>query len=148
MIYCIKCLIQYIINTIERYKITRTKGCEKVAWEFENDRPIYTQLLEKIQKMIVSGKYKPGDRLPSVRDLATEAAVNPNTMQRALTELERMGLVYSQRTTGRMITDDIELIGKVKEQIAMEQIKSFVKAMEEIGYSDQDTIEVLKNVYD
>lgn len=119
-----------------------------MAWEFENDRPIYTQLLEKIQKMIVSGKYKPGDRLPSVRDLATEAAVNPNTMQRALTELERMGLVYSQRTTGRMITDDIELIGKVKEQIAMEQIKSFVKAMEEIGYSDQDTIEVLKNVYD
>lgn len=117
-----------------------------MAWEFENDRPIYTQLLEKIQIMIISGKYKPGDRLPSVRDLAAEAAVNPNTMQRALTELERMGLVYSQRTTGRMITDDAELIAKIKEQVAMEHIEAFVKTMEELGYTKQDIITLLNKI--
>lgn len=122
------------------------KGCEKVAWEFENDRPIYTQLLEKIQIMIISGKYKPGDRLPPVRDLAAEAAVNPNTMQRALSELERKGLVYSQRTTGRMITDDTELIAKIKEQVAMEHIEAFVKAMEELGYTKQDIMTLLNKV--
>ena len=69
-----------------------------MPWELDNDRPIYLQLMERIQQDIVSGIYKPGDRLPSVRDLAVEAAVNPNTMQKALSELERSGLVYSQRT--------------------------------------------------
>ena len=72
-----------------------------MPWELDNDRPIYLQLMERIQQDIVSGIYKPGDRLPSVRDLAVEAAVNPNTMQKALSELERSGLVYSQRTSGR-----------------------------------------------
>ena len=67
-----------------------------MPWELDNDRPIYLQLMERIQQDIVSGIYKPGDRLPSVRDLAVEAAVNPNTMQKALSELERSGLVYSQ----------------------------------------------------
>ena len=75
-----------------------------MPWELDNDRPIYLQLMERIQQDIVSGIYKPGDRLPSVRDLAVEAAVNPNTMQKALSELERSGLVYSQRTSGRFIT--------------------------------------------
>ena len=70
-----------------------------MPWELDNDRPIYLQLMERIQQDIVSGIYKPGDRLPSVRDLAVEAAVNPNTMQKALSELERSGLVYSQRTS-------------------------------------------------
>lgn len=114
-----------------------------MGWEFENDRPIYTQLLERIQMMIVSGKYNPGDRLPSVRDLAAEAAVNPNTMQRALMELERIGLVYSQRTTGRMITDDKQLIDKIKEKMAVERIETFVKTMEELGYTDADMIKLL-----
>ena len=114
-----------------------------MAWDFEDDRPIYTQLLEKIQIMIISGKYKSGDRLPSVRDLAAEAAVNPNTMQRALTELERRGLVYSQRTSGRLITEDRELITEVKEKVAMEQIEVFVKTMEELGYSREDIITML-----
>ena len=64
-----------------------------MPWELDNDRPIYLQLMERIQQDIISGIYKPGDRLPSVRDLAVEAAVNPNTMQKALSELERSGLV-------------------------------------------------------
>ncbi|MDE7432264.1 MAG: GntR family transcriptional regulator [Lachnospiraceae bacterium] len=114
-----------------------------MAWEFENDRPIYTQLLEKIQIMIISGQYKLGDRLPSVRDLAAEAAVNPNTMQRALTELERRGLVYSQRTSGRMITEDAQLVAKYKEQVAMEHIEIFIKTMEELGYTKKEIITML-----
>ena len=77
-----------------------------MTWHFDNDRPIYTQLLEQILFLIVSGQYPPGSKLPSVRDLASEASVNPNTMQRALTELERSGLIYSQRTSGRFVTED------------------------------------------
>ena len=69
-----------------------------MTWQFDNDRPIYTQLLEQILFLIVSGQYPPGSKLPSVRDLASEASVNPNTMQRALTELERSGLIYSGKS--------------------------------------------------
>lgn len=72
-----------------------------MQWQFSNEMPIYSQLVEQIKIGIVSGMFPPGERLPSVRDLATEAGVNPNTMQRAMTELERDGLVYSQRTAGR-----------------------------------------------
>ncbi len=115
-----------------------------MAWEFKDDRPIYTQLLEQIQRMIISGKYKPGDRLPTVRDLASEAAVNPNTVQRALTELERIGLVYSQRTSGRMITDDESKIAQIKEKMAEDLIKEFCSNMKELGYSKKEIIELLE----
>ena len=81
-----------------------------MRWEFSNDAPIYTQLIQQIKVGIVAGVFPPGERLPSVRELATEAGVNPNTMQRALAELERDGLVYSQRTAGRFVTEDKEMI--------------------------------------
>ncbi len=103
MYYCIKRLVQQYNNTI-------IQGGDLVNWEFQSDRPIYTQLVEQIKLRIISGIYKPGDKLPSVRDFAQEASVNPNTMQRALAELEKDGLVYSQRTSGRFITEDIEMI--------------------------------------
>ena len=77
-----------------------------MKWQFSNDAPIYTQLIEQIQVGIVAGAFPPGERLPSVRDLATEAGVTPNTMQRALAELERDGLVFSHRTAGRFVTED------------------------------------------
>ena len=117
-----------------------------MAWEFKDDRPIYTQLLEQIQRMIISGKYKPGDRLPTVRDLASEAAVNPNTVQRALTELERIGLVYSQRTSGRMITDDESKIAEIKEKMAEDLIKEFCSNMKELGYSKKEIIRKILKV--
>ena len=85
-----------------------------MKWQFSNDAPIYSQLIAQIKVGIVSGAFPPGERLPSVRDLATEAGVNPNTMQRALTELERDGLVYSQRTTGRFVTEDQAMIASAK----------------------------------
>ena len=93
-----------------------------MAWELDSDRPIFIQIVERIQMEIISGKYSPGDKLPSVRDLAAVAAVNPNTMQKALTELERTGLVYSQRTSGRFITEDAKMIEELKNNLAQEQI--------------------------
>ena len=77
-----------------------------MAWNLDSDRPIYAQLLERIQLQIVSGIYGPGDKLPSVRDLAAEASVNPNTMQKAFAELERSGLIETKRTSGRFVTED------------------------------------------
>ena len=101
-----------------------------MPWNLQSDRPIYLQLLEYIQLQIISGKYAPGDKLPSVRDLAMEASVNPNTMQKALTELERIGLVYTQRTAGRFITEDTTMIEELKRNFAQSHIKEFFEKME------------------
>lgn len=113
-------------------------------WHFEKDRPIYAQLIEQIQLGIISGEYKAGEKLPSVRDLASEAAVNPNTMQRALTELERDGLVHTQRTSGRFITEDEALIELTKERLAVTQIDSLFRNMQAIGYNQNQTISLIK----
>ena len=115
-----------------------------MAWEFENGRPIYTQILEHIELCIIAGKYKPGTKLPSVRELAAEAAVNPNTMQRALAELERKELVHSERTSGRFITEDMELILKIKEKAADNYLNEFVIKMKKIGFSENDIIEMMR----
>ena len=101
-----------------------------MRWEFSNDAPIYTQLIQQIKVGIVAGVFPPGERLPSVRELATEAGVNPNTMQRALAELERDGLVYSQRTAGRFVTEDKEMIRRAKRSLAERHIKTFLEAMQ------------------
>ena len=85
-----------------------------MAWDLDNGRPIYAQLVERIQMQIVSGLYPPGSRLPSVRELAAVAAVNPNTMQKAFAELERSGLIVTQRTNGRTVTEDAELIRDIR----------------------------------
>lgn len=101
-----------------------------MSWDFNDDRPIYMQLMEQIQLRIVSGIYKAGEKLPSVRDMAGDAAVNPNTMQKALTELERTGLVFSQRTSGRFITEDVNMIKNIRNGLARDQIEKFLHNME------------------
>ena len=106
-----------------------------MSWTLDNDRPIYLQLMERIQRDIIAGVYQPGDKLPSVRDLALEAAVNPNTMQKALSELERSGLVYSQRTSGRFITEDTEMLTQMKKELATEHIQEFFQKMVQLGFS-------------
>lgn len=106
-----------------------------MSWTLDNDRPIYLQLMERIQRDIIAGVYQPGDKLPSVRDLALEAAVNLNTMQKALSELERSGLVYSQRTSGRFITEDTEMLTQMKKELATEHIQEFFQKMEQLGFS-------------
>lgn len=114
-----------------------------MAWQFDSGRPIYTQLLEQIRFLIISGQYPAGSKLPSVRDLAAESSVNPNTMQRALTELERSGLIYSQRTAGRFVTEDEELIKQMKESIGQEKILIFFHEMEQLGYEADEIIDLI-----
>ena len=115
-----------------------------MPWNLDDSRPIYLQLMERIQHDIISGVYQPGDKLPSVRDLALDAAVNPNTMQKALSELERGGLVYSHRTSGRFITDDSTLLKKIKTDLAQEYINSFLGQMRHLGLNDSETLEMIK----
>ncbi len=114
-----------------------------MTWDLSSDRPIYTQLIEQIELKICSGIYEAGSKMPSVRDLASEASVNPNTMQRALSGLEETGLLYSQRTTGRFVTEDINLIKKTRAKIAKEHIKEFLNKMSELGFNNDEIIEVL-----
>ena len=109
-----------------------------MIWSFVPDRPIYLQLEEMLKLSIVSGLHPPGGKLPAVRDLAIEAAVNPNTLQRALMELEREGLVHAHRTSGRFVTEDTEVIEKMKNEMAMELIKVFLEKMSAIGYNAGD----------
>ena len=113
-------------------------------WILRGDAPIYTQLVEQIKQAVVSGVFEPGERLPAVRDLAAEAGVNPNTMQRALAELEREGLVFSLRTTGRYVTEDHALIRQAKEELAQEAIREFFAAMTRLGYDRSETLQLLQ----
>ena len=114
-----------------------------MEWKFRGDLPIYSQLVEQIKLGIVSGSFLPGERLRSVRDMAAEAGVNPNTMQRALQELERDGMVYTQRTAGRFVTEDMRVIEHTKKQFAEERIRSFLEAMRKLGYRREEILSLL-----
>lgn len=114
-----------------------------MKWQFTNDAPIYTQLIEHIKVGIVTNQFPPGERLPSVRDMATEAGVNPNTMQRAMAELERQGLVYSQRTSGRLVTEDKIVINRAKRDLADRHIRTFLSAMTGLGLNKDEIINLL-----
>lgn len=116
-----------------------------MTWNLSSDRPIYSQITEKIELKIFTGVYKPGTKMPSVRDLATEASVNPNTMQRALGSLEDSGLLYSQRTTGRFVTEDIDLIEKARTSLASKYIEEFISKISELGFRKEEIIEILTN---
>lgn len=114
-----------------------------MPWTLDDTRPIYLQLEDIIKSKIIAGVYRPGQKLPSVRELAAEAAVNPNTMQKALTELERSGLVYTQRTSGRYITEDTAVMQNLKHQLAHDQIHQFLDAMAHLGYTREESIQLL-----
>ena len=115
-----------------------------MKWQFDNDMPIYTQLVGQIKFAIVSGALLPGSRMMTVRDLALEAGVNPNTMQRALQQLEREGLVYSQRSSGRVVTEDVGVIDRAKAALAAEHIRRFRASMGSLGYSREEMIQLLE----
>ena len=114
-----------------------------MPWNLDSSRPIYLQIIERVQMDILTGRYQPGDKLPSVRDLAQEAAVNPNTMQKALSELERSGLIYSQRTSGRFITEDKELIHQMKKELAAAEVSAFVAHMKQLGITPEEIRQLL-----
>lgn len=110
-----------------------------MEFNFTSDQPIYIQLVEQLELYIVSGKIPPGEKLPSVRDLAIEAQVNPNTMQRALTELEELGLIYTERTNGKYVTDDTKHLQKYRQKFTVTKIEKFLSEMSELGV-DRETI--------
>ena len=117
-----------------------------MPWNLDNNRPIYLQLVERIQMDIVSGVCHAGDKLPSVRELAADAAVNPNTMQKAFTELERSGLVYTQRTNGRYITEDQERISRVREELARECTQSYLSNIRRLGYEREQALALAQKI--
>ena len=115
-----------------------------MAWSFKDDRPIYSQLVEQIKIKIISGEWELGGRLSSVRELAEQAGVNPNTMQRALAELERDGLVHSKRTSGRFVTEDENMIKNVREAVAAENIAAFIESMKKLGFTENEIMDEFK----
>lgn len=117
-----------------------------MSYSFDNERPIYIQLVEKLELNIISGKIKPGERIPSVRELALTLKVNPNTMQKALAELESNGLIYTERTNGKFVSDNKKLIEERKEKLAKEKTKKFIDDMNSIGISFNETIDYLKRI--
>ena len=119
-----------------------------MAWEFSKDKPIYIQIVEYMQKSIISGEYKPGDKLPPVSEMAVSAAVNPNTMQKALQELEKDNLLFTKRTSGRFITEDTNMIDELKESFVKKQIFDFYKKMQSIGLTKQEIIIYVKKTFE
>lgn len=115
-----------------------------MSWKFENDRPIYTQLLEQIEQKIITGEYPAGSRVPSVRELAAEAAVNPNTMQRAMVELENRGLIITNRTSGRTVTEDESILTNMKSEKALGYTKEYIEKMTELGFGQKEIMELIK----
>lgn len=114
------------------------EGVKNMDKSLQDNMPIYMQIMDNVRKSIASGELKPGMRVASVRELAGEFEVNPNTMQRALNELEREGLLISERTSGRFVTEDVELIRKLRMQMANEAAKRFQKEMSVLGYSKNE----------
>ena len=109
-----------------------------MGWNFQTDLPIYTQLVDAIKFSIVSGQLLPGARMSTVRDLALEAGVNPNTMQRALQQLEREGLVFSQRSSGRFVTEDVSVIDRARSALAAEYVRRYRDSMASLGFSEDE----------
>ncbi|WP_314007431.1 GntR family transcriptional regulator [uncultured Streptococcus sp.] len=109
-----------------------------MSWIFDNKKPIYLQIMERIKLQIVSHTLEPNQQLPTVREFAAEAGVNPNTIQRALSELEREGFVYSKRTTGRFVTENQELIAQSRKQLSEEELEHFISSMTHFGYEKEE----------
>lgn len=116
-----------------------------MKWIFKDGIPIYSQIVEQMKLHIASGAYKIGDKLTSVRDLAVEAGVNPNTMQRAFAELERDGLLHSERTRGRFITEEENVLGNMKKELGRNFIREMFENMKKLGMSNDEILEAVQN---
>ena len=116
-----------------------------MSWEFQDHLPIYAQLMDTLKRRIITGRYLPGEKLPSVRELAAEAGINPNTVQRAFQELEREGLIYTQRATGKYVTENADEIKTARQELAKSQVADFLTTMQSLGYSVGDVIVLLQS---
>lgn len=114
-----------------------------MVWKFDNNVPIYIQISNIIKLQIVTKQLKSGDKLPTVRDLAETAGVNPNTVQRALSDLETEGFVYSVRTTGRFVTENTDLINQTRIELAQNELANFVANMLNLGFEKVDLVNQL-----
>ena len=119
-----------------------------MSWNLDSDRPVFVQIIEHMELDIVSGTLPPGAKVPSVRELASEAAVNPNTMQRALSEMERRGLMHTERTSGRYVTEDEAAIETLKKNIAYGGVNSFLSQMRKIGLGKEEILELIRENYE
>ena len=115
-----------------------------MEFEFDDDKPIYKQLVEKLKLEIVLGTFKSGEKLPSVRELSSMILVNPNTIQRSLSELEQDGLIYTKRTAGKFVTEDESIIHQVKKELATKKIDNFISDMNILGLDKNEVIKLLE----
>ena len=115
-----------------------------MKWKFTGDRPIYAQLIEQLQRGILTGEYPPGSAIPSVRTLALEAEVNPNTMQKALAELESQELLHTHRTTGRSVTENRQMIENLKNELARIQVDAFFEGMKSLGIEENEAAKLIE----
>lgn len=113
--------------------------------EFQSNIPIYLQIMDEIKLQIVSGRLQPGDKLASVRDLAMQYGVNPNTMQKALSELEWEHLLYTMRTAGRYVTEDAAMIAQLRASLAQERIAQLLGELRQLGYQNEEIVQLLQN---
>ena len=115
-------------------------------YKFTSDKPIYVQLVDLFKIGILSGELALGSKLDSVRELAVDAKVNPNTMQKALSELEKLGLVRTERTSGRFITDDSGKIAAMRKELAESEIGSFLEKMKTLGFSNVEVVSLISEL--
>lgn len=113
-------------------------------WEFTDDTPVYLQIMNQVKVRIATGILQPGEKIAPVRELAMEAGVNPNTMQKALAELEREGVLYSKRTSGRFVAENEKQTQGLQQQMAASQMENYLAAMQQLGYDSEQAVEELK----
>ena len=116
-----------------------------MRWKLDDNTPLYLQIAERIKLGVVSGAYAPGSRIDSVRDLAEQSGVNPNTMQRALSKLEDEGLILTNRTAGKYVTEETQMIDKIKQELATQYIRNFLESMKQTGFSEEEILTLLKS---
>lgn len=117
-----------------------------MAWKFSSDRPVYLQISERIVRKVLSGEYSAGEQIPSVRQIALEAAVNPNTVQHAFSELENEGLIISKGTLGRFVTDDANVVEACRKRMAEQLVREFSKNMGELSIPKEQAIKMIEEV--
>lgn len=115
-----------------------------MAWSFSSDKPVYIQIADRITGLVLSGKYMAGEQIPSVRQLALEAAVNPNTVQHAFSELEEIGIIISQGTVGRYVTDDTAVIEDCRKKMAEKMVNEFVTNIGQLSVSREQVLDMIK----
>ncbi len=115
-----------------------------MAWSFSSDRPVYLQIAQRIRRSVLSGEYPPGAQIPSVRQLALDAAVNPNTVQHAFSDLESEGIILSRGTQGRFVTDDTAIIERCRQAVAQQYVRSFLNDLRQLGITAEQAISMIK----